>query len=43
MLLNGKVTIKRPTKIVLPQWGTEETVARPIDYLKIANRKCTLV
>lgn len=43
MLLSGEVTIKRLTKIVLPNWGTKEAVMGPIDYFKIANRKYTLI
>ena len=43
MLLSGKATIKRITKLVLPNWGTKEAVMGPIDYFKIANRKCTLI
>lgn len=42
MLLNGKATIERPSKIAPPNLGTKEAGMRPIDYFEIANRKCTL-
>lgn len=42
MLLKGKATINRPTRIVLLNWDTKEAVVEPINYFKIANRKYTL-
>lgn len=42
MLLKGKATMKRPTRIVLLNWGTKEAVMEPFNYFKIANRKYTL-